>query len=296
MIASDRPRRSALYFPANNAKAVAKARTLPADVVILDLEDSVAPEMKVQAREAALAAVKEGGYGHREVVVRANGLDTEWGLDDLVALAGSGADAVLVPKVSSPEDIFACQAALEAAPENLALWAMIETCASIPQLPAIAATAATTRLSTWVMGVNDLAKEMRATQTPERTAFLPVLTMAVIAARAHGLVILDSVCNEFRDLDAFSMEAAQGELLGFDGKSLIHPDQIEPCNAAFSPSTEALRWANAIIEAFEQPEAIGKGVLRVEGKMVERLHLVDAKRITRFAETIALSAQTQSGI
>jgi citrate lyase subunit beta / citryl-CoA lyase len=286
MSTQNRPRRSALYFPATNAKAIAKARSLPTDIVIIDLEDSVAPELKVEARAAALAAVKEGGFGMREVAIRANGLDTEWGMDDLAAIATSGADAVLVPKISS---LAACQAALAAAPPSMQLWAMIETCRCIPQLNAIAAMAATTRLSLWVMGVNDLAKEMRARLTPERTPFLPVLTLAVAAARAHGVAILDGVCNEFRDIDAFKAEAAQGVLFGFDGKSLIHPDQIVPCNEAFSPSEEELRWARVVIEAFQQPEAQGKGAIKVEGKMVELLHMHQAKQLVAVADMIAAS-------
>jgi citrate lyase subunit beta/citryl-CoA lyase len=290
MTTQNRPRRSALYFPATNAKAIAKARSLPADIVILDLEDSVAPELKIEARAAALAAVKEGGFGSREVAIRANGLDTEWGLDDLVAIATSGADAVLVPKISSPEDIEACQVALTAAPKAMQLWAMIETCSCIPKLDAIAAMAQTTRLSLWVMGVNDLAKEMRARLTPERTPFLPVLTLAVAAARAHGVAILDGVCNEFRNVDAFRAEADQGVLFGFDGKSLIHPDQIVPCNEAFSPSEEELSWARKVIEAFKQPEAAGKGAIKVEGKMVELLHLYQAKQLVSIADMIAASA------
>jgi citrate lyase subunit beta/citryl-CoA lyase len=287
MTPKDRPRRSALYFPATNAKAIAKARTLPTDVVIIDLEDSVAPEMKLDARAAALAAVREGGFGTREVVIRANALDTPWGMDDLAAIAGSGADAVLVPKISSPDDIAACQAALSAAPASMQLWAMIETCTCIPNLNAIAAMAATTRLSLWVMGVNDLAKEMRARLSPERTPFLPILSLAVAAARAHGVAILDGVCNEFRDIDAFRAEADQGVLFGFDGKSLIHPDQIGPCNEAFSPGEEELRWSRTVIEAFKQPEAAGKGAIKVEGKMVELLHLYQAKQLVALADMIA---------
>jgi citrate lyase subunit beta/citryl-CoA lyase len=287
MPAPDRPRRSALYFPATNAKAIAKGRTVPADVVILDLEDSVAPELKLEAREAALAAVREGGFGNREVVIRANGLDTEWGLDDLAAIAGSGADAVLVPKISSPVDIQTCQTALSGAPAALQLWAMIETCAAIPRLNDIAAMAASTRLSVWVMGVNDLAKEMRARLTPERTPFLPLLTLAVAAARAHGIAILDGVCNEFRDMESFRAEAAQGVLFGFDGKSLIHPDQIAPCNAEFSPSQDELNWARTVVEAFARPDASGKGAIRVEGKMVELLHLSQSKQLIAIAEKIA---------
>lgn len=281
-----RPRRSALYLPASNAKAIAKARTLPCDVVILDLEDAVAPELKAEAREAAVAAVREGGFGKREVVIRANGIDTEWGAADLAAVAGSGADAVLVPKVSGAGDIDRYQAALASAPADMQLWTMIETCASIFALEQIAARAVDTRLALWVLGTNDLAKEMRARLTPERTPFLPILTLAVAAARAHGLTILDGVCNEFRDLAAFRAEAEQGLLYGFDGKSLIHPDQIAPTNDVFSPSADELAWANTIIAAFTLPENAGKGAIRVEGKMVELLHLDQAKRLVAMAEMI----------
>lgn len=282
-----RPRRSALYLPASNAKAIAKARTLPCDAVILDLEDAVAPELKAEAREAAVAAVREGGFGNREVAIRANGIDTEWGAADLAAIAGSGADAVLVPKVSGPADIDRYQAALASAPETMQLWAMIETCASVFALEPIAARAADTRLSLWVLGTNDLAKEMRARLTPERTPFLPILSLAVAAARAHGLTVLDGVCNEFRDLAAFRAEAEQGLLYGFDGKSLIHPDQIAPTNEVFSPSPEELAWANTVIAAFAVPQNAGKGAIRVEGKMVELLHLDQAKRLVAVAEMIA---------
>ena len=285
--ASDRPRRSALYLPASNAKAIAKARTLPCDVVILDLEDAVAPEMKAQARAAAVAAVLEGDFGNREVAIRVNGLDTEWGADDLAAVAAATADAVLVPKVSSARDIGRYQDALAQAPATMQLWAMIETCEAVLNLDAIAASAASTRLSLWIMGTNDLAKEMRAQLTPCRTPFLPFLSTAVAAARAHRLAILDGVCNEFRDLDAFEAEARQGLMFGFDGKSLIHPAQIAPCNAVFSPSEADLAWAQAVIEAFEQPENQGKGAIRVDGRMTELLHLEQAKRLIAIAERIA---------
>lgn len=285
----NRPRRSALYLPASNAKAIAKARTLPADVVILDLEDAVAPEAKDEARLTAVSAVNEGGWGNREVAIRANGMDTPWGAADMAAIAGSGADAVLVPKVSSVDDIMACQAALSAAPTSMRLWAMIETCAVIPRQWDVAALAATTRLSLFVMGVNDLAKEMRAQLTPERTPFLPFLSSAVAAARAHGVTVLDGVCNEFRDLALFEAEARQGLLFGFDGKSLIRPAQIDPCNAVFSPSEEDLAWARAVIEAFALPESQGKGAIRVEGKMAELLHLDQARRLVAVAERIASS-------
>jgi len=285
--AIDRPRRSALYLPASNAKAIAKARTLPCDVVILDLEDAVSPEAKDEARAAAIAAVAEGGFGHREVAIRANGIDTEWGAADLAAIAGSKADAVLVPKVNGPADIDRYQEALSAAPAAMQLWAMIETCASVFALEPIAAKARSTRLSLWIMGTNDLAKEMRAQLTAERTPFLPFLSMAVAAARAHGVSVLDGVCNEFRDLDAFEAEARQGLLFGFDGKSLIHPAQIEPTNAVFSPSETDLAWAATVIEAFEQPENQGKGAIKIDGKMTELLHLEQARRLVAVAQRIA---------
>lgn len=293
MTPSDRPRRSALYLPASNAKAIAKARTLPADIVILDLEDAVAPEAKEAARAAAIAAVNEGGFGDREVAIRANGMNTPWGADDVAAIAQSAADAMLVPKVSTTGDIEHYQAALSLAPPAMRLWAMIETCASIPNLGAIAALARDTRLSLFVMGVNDLAKEMRARLTPERTPFLPFLSLTVAAARAHGVAILDGVCNEFRDLDVFRAEAAQGLLFGFDGKSLIHPDQIAPCNAVFSPDEAELAWARAVIDAFALPENAGKGAIRVDGKMAELLHLDDARRLLAVAARIAQAEKGQ---
>lgn len=285
-----RPRRSALYMPASNAKAVAKARSLMCDTVILDLEDSVAPDRKEEARAAAVAAVREGGFGHREVVIRINALDTPWGKSDLAAAAQSGADAILVPKVNGPEDIHACEAALSGAPPALRLWAMVETCACVFRLPEIAALGRTTRLSLFVMGVNDLAKEMRARLTPERTPFLPFLSMAVAAARAHGLSVLDGVCNEFRDLAVFAAEAEQGQIFGFDGKTLIHPDQIAPCNIVFSPGADEIAWANAVIAAFARPENQGKGATQVEGKMAELLHLEQATRLMAVAAAIAAQA------
>jgi len=290
MSETGRPRRSALYLPASNAKAIAKARTLPADIVILDLEDAVAPEAKEAAREAAVAAVREGGFGNREVAIRVNGLDTQWGQDDLAAVAQSGADAILVPKIYGPADIDQYHAALAAAPAATQLWAMIETCACVSQLDAIAAKARTTRLSLFVMGTNDLAKEMRARLTPERTPFLPFLSMTVAVARAHGVALLDGVCNEFRDLDIFRAEAEQGLLFGFDGKSLIHPDQIAPCNEVFSPSADELAWAQAVIDAFALPENAGRGAIRVEGKMAELLHLEQASRLIAVAARIAANS------
>jgi citrate lyase subunit beta/citryl-CoA lyase len=279
-----RLRRSALYLPASNARAIEKARGLAADVVILDLEDAVAPDAKQAAREAALAAVAQGGFAAREVVVRANGLDTPWGADDLAAVAASQADVVLVPKVGTADDIARYDAALAGAPARMRLWAMIETCRAIANLDAIAAMAANTRLSLWVMGTNDLAKEMRAQITPDRQVFQPILSLAVCAARAHGVAILDGVCNEFRDLDVFRAEASQGARFGFDGKSLIHPAQIAPSNEVFSPSAEEIAWARAVIAGFALPENRRKGVISVDGKMAELLHLEDAGRVLAMAQ------------
>lgn len=285
-----RPRRSALYLPASNARAIAKARTLPCDVVILDLEDAVAPESKAEAREAALCAIADGGFGHREVAVRVNGLDTPWGADDLSALACSQVDAILVPKVSSAQDIARYEAALEGAHAKMQLWAMIETCASVFHLEQIAQMARTTRLSLWILGTNDLAKEMHAQLTPCRTPFLPFLSMAVAAARLGDISILDGVCNEFRDLAAFESEARQGLMFGFDGKSLIHPAQIEPCNDVFSPGEAELERAHAIIAAFALPENQGKGAIKVDGKMTELLHLEQARQLVSMAEQISAMA------
>lgn len=285
-----RPRRSALYMPASNAKAVEKARTLDADVIILDLEDAVAPEMKEAAREAAVAAVKAGGFGGREVVIRVNGLDTPWGADDLKAAALAGPDAVLAPKVNDAADVRAYDAALAAAPAATRLWTMIETGKAAFHLWEIAAARQTTRLSAWVMGVNDFAKEMRARQTPGREPFLPLLTLSVAAARAHGLTILDGVHNDIDNLDALEAVCAQGVDFGFDGKTLIHPKHLEICNRVFSPTAEEIAWSQAVIAAFAAPENAGKGALRVEGKMAERLHLAQAEQLVAVAAAIAAKA------
>lgn len=285
-----RPRRSALYMPASNAKAVEKARTLDADVIILDLEDAVAPEMKPAAREAAVAAVLAGGFGAREVVIRVNGLDTPWGADDLRAAAEAGPDAVLVPKIDDADDVRLYDQRLTSAPPHTRLWTMIETAKAAFHLWEIAGAAHGTRLSAWVMGVNDFAKEMRARQTADRAPFLPLLTLSVAAARAHGLVILDGVHNDIEDLDALAAVCAQGADFGFDGKTLIHPKHLDICNRTFSPSPEDIAWSRAVIDAFNAPENDGKGALRVDGKMAERLHLEQARRLVAVAEAISARA------
>ncbi len=274
-----RPRRSALYVPASNARAIDKARQLPCDTVILDLEDAVAPEAKPAARDAAVAAIRAGGFGPREVVLRVNAIDTEWGVADLVAAQGSGAGAVLVPKIRSATDVLNYDAALGDAPPTLRLWAMIETAISVFRLEEIAAAAAQTRLDCLVLGTNDLAKELRMSLDAQRAPLAAVLGLTVAAARAHELAVLDGVYNAFDDAEGFAAQCRQGADWGFDGKTLIHPRQVEPCNAAFSPSAAELARARRIVEAFAQPGNAGRGALNVDGTMVERLHLAQAERL-----------------
>lgn len=279
-----RPRRSALYLPASNARAIEKARDLPCDVVILDLEDAVAPDAKLEARAGAVAAVGTGGFGNREVVIRANGLDTPWGAEDLSAAAGARAHAVLVPKLSAPEDLVPIRAALG---EGLPIWAMIETCAAVFRLDALGAESRRLGVEAWVIGSNDLAKEMRCEPGVGREPLQAALSLALMAARAHGLAILDGVYNEIADTEGLVRQCAQGAAFGFDGKTLIHPSQIEAANAAFAPDPAAVAWARTVVAAFEQPENTGKGVLKVDGRMVERLHYEQARRALDVAEAIA---------
>ncbi|HEU4961936.1 MAG TPA: CoA ester lyase [Sphingomonas sp.] len=278
MTDSIHPMRSALFLPASNPRAIEKARGLATDVVILDLEDAVAPEAKVEARDAAVAAVNAGGFAATTLAVRVNALDTEWGSGDLAAVAASRANAVLVPKVATAGDVELYHAELAVAPPAMRLWAMIETCRAVSQLQEIADMATRTRLAAVVVGTNDLALELRARPAADRVGLMPYLALVVAAARAAGIGVLDGVCNDFADLDRFAAECAQGRALGFDGKSLIHPAQIAPCNAAFGPSSEEVTRARAIVAAFADPENAGKGVIRVEGRMVERLHLHEAER------------------
>lgn len=287
MSVADRPRRSALYMPASNAKAIEKARSLPCDVVILDLEDAVAPEAKETARAQAVEAVKAGGFGRREVVIRCNGLGTPWGAEDLAAAAAAGPDAILVPKVNDAADVARYDAAVAGAPQATRLWAMIETCLSVFRLDEIAAASKSSRLSGWVMGTNDLAKEMRARQTPDRAPFHAALGLSVAAARAYGLVILDGVYNGIDDDAGFEAICEQGVDFGFDGKTLIHPKQVDICNRVFSPTEAEVVWARAVIAAFDLPENAGKGAIRVEGKMAELLHRAQAVRLVAVADAIA---------
>lgn len=285
-----RPRRSALYMPGSNARALEKAKSLDADVLLLDLEDAVAPDVKEEARGQVYEAVHAGGFGHREVVVRVNGLDTPWGEEDLKAAAACRPAAVLVPKVSAPEDLGRIGARLDAlgAPHSVKVWAMIETPAAILSVASIAAAARDplTRLACFVMGTNDLAKETRARLTPGRPAMIPWLMQALAAARAEGLDILDGVYNALDDAEGFAAECAQGRDLGFDGKTLIHPKQLEAANRVFAPDPGEVERARTIIAAFEAPENATKGAISLDGRMVERLHAEMAKRTVALAEAI----------
>jgi len=264
--------RSALFLPASNPRAIEKARTLDCDVAILDLEDAVAPEMKADARAAAIEAVRSGGFGPR-LGVRINGLDTEWGAADLQALSDAGATLVVAPKV---DDADAARAVAAALPSGAVLWAMIETPRALLNLNAIAGVAG---LEGLMLGVNDLAVGLRTGPSQDREPLQPWLAATVAAARAHGLLAIDGVYNVFTDTEGFAAECAQGRLYGFDGKSLIHPSQIAPANAAFSPSDAEIVRARAVVAAFAAPEARDKGAIRVDGQMVERLHLSVAERV-----------------
>jgi citrate lyase subunit beta/citryl-CoA lyase len=278
-------------MPGANERALEKAKSLSADALILDLEDSVAPEAKPAARERVIAAVKSGGYGRRELIIRVNAIETPWGADDLKAAAAAGPDAILVPKVSRPGDMVSAAKLLKAygAPAHTRLWAMMETPLAILNARDIAGVAgdADSRFSCLVLGTNDLLKESRARALGDRFAIIPWLAASVLAARAFGLDVIDGVFNDFRDEMGFRAECEQGRTLGMDGKTLIHPSQVEPCNQIFSPSDEEVSWSRQVIRAFAQPEHKGKGVITVEGRMVERLHLVMAERVVAIWEAIA---------
>ena len=289
-----RPRRSVLYMPGSNARALEKAKTLAADGVILDLEDSVAPDTKEAAREQVCAAAKAGGFGSREVFIRVNGVDTPWHADDLAAAAAAAPDAILVPKVQSPETLERIGRRLldMGADHKTRVWAMIETPLAIFNILAIAAQAhdSESRLTGFVMGTNDLAKDTRARLVPGRAPMLSWLSTCVAAARIYGIDILDGVYNDLANSDGFQTECAQGVEFGFDGKTLIHPNQIAPCNTAFSPSAEEVAQARKMIAAFDLPENKGKGVVSIDGRMVERLHAEMARRTVAIAEAIEARA------
>ncbi len=284
-----RPRRSVLYMPGSNQKALAKAATLPADALILDLEDSVAPDAKEAARAQVVVAARHD-FGGREVVIRVNGPHTPWGREDLIAAAGAGPDAILLPKVDGPGAIMLAARVLResGAPEKTRLWAMMETPNAILNAGQIAAVAAdsASRLAVLVMGLNDLAKETRARLTPGRPTMLAWVANCIVAARAHNVDIIDGVYNDIRDLDGFRAECLQGRDMGLDGKTLIHPSQIDICNEVFAPSAQEVENARAIIDAYALPENAGKGVIQLNGKMVELLHADMARRTLAIAEGI----------
>ena len=291
-----RPRRSVLYMPASNSRALEKARELRADGLILDLEDAVAPEAKAQARDAVVKALNQG-FGDREVLVRINGLDTRWWVDDIDAAASARPDAVLVPKVSSPRQLQDLAARLVdmGTDPHVRVWAMMETPLAVLNVRDVAAAAldSETRLAGFVMGTNDLAKDTRARLVPGRAPMVPWLMNCVAAARAYGLDILDGVYNDLDNADGFAEECRQARDLGFDGKTLIHPRQIEPCNEAFSPTPEEIEAARKIIAAFDLPENENKAVIQIDGRMVERLHAEMARRTVAIADAIAKSKQQQ---
>ncbi|HET6663255.1 MAG TPA: CoA ester lyase [Acidimicrobiales bacterium] len=282
-----RPRRSVLYMPGANERALEKAKGLAADAIIFDLEDAVAPDAKGEARERVCAAVTSGEYGNRELTIRVNGLDTTWHADDLRAAAEAGPAAVVVPKVGSVADVAAIEKGLEAggAPDHTAIWAMVET--PIAMLHAEEIAASSDRLTVLVMGTNDLAKELHAEHVPGRQPLLTGLGLCLLAARATGKVILDGVYNDIADAEGFEAECLQGRQLGFDGKTLIHPSQLEPANRVWAPAPEAVDEARALIATFEAGIAEGKGVVTHNGRMIENLHVDNAHRLIALADAIA---------
>lgn len=282
-----RPRRSVLFVPGSNRRALVKARSLPADALIFDLEDAVAPAAKQQARATIAEAVAASCYGGRELVLRVNPLETPWGEADLGAAAQLPLDAVLLPKIESGDQVRRAHSLLTAAgaPAALAIWCMIETPRGILEAPAIAA--ASPRLAALVAGTSDLTRDLHARHTGDRAPLATALGLVLLAARAHGLAALDGVhLDLFDDDDGFATTCRHGRELGFDGKTLIHPKQIAPANAAFGPSLEEIAWARRIIAAHAEAEARGEGVVLVDGRLVENLHVADARRIVAIGEAI----------
>jgi citrate lyase subunit beta/citryl-CoA lyase len=281
-----RPRRSVLYMPSSNQRALDKAKDIAADALIFDLEDAVAPDAKADARANAVAAAQSGAYGRREITIRANGLDTPWGADDLAAIATSGAAAVVIPKVGSAAhlDEVSDRLAAAGAPDGLAIWAMVETPTAILDIRQIAGHP---RVDVLVMGTNDLAKELRTGRAPDRAPLLPHLATALLGAREAGRTIIDGVYNDVRDPEGFLAEARQGKLLGFDGKTLVHPSQVDPANEVWAPSAEEIDDATRVIEAFAAATAEGRGVVTVDGRMIENLHVDNARRVLAVAAAIS---------
>ena len=287
MTADLRPRRSVLYMPGANERALEKAKGIAADALILDLEDAVAPDAKAEARDRVCAAVRSGEYGTKELIIRINGLGTQWHADDIAAAAAAGPAAVLVPKVNSADEVRHLVAELEdaGAPEHTKLWAMLET----PQamFSAVDIVTASPRLTVLVMGTNDLAKELHATHVPGRAPLQFGLQTCLMAARFGDKVILDGVFNDITDEVGFAAECLQGRQFGFDGKTLIHPSQVEPCNNAFAPTSDEIDHSRRVIAAFEEAEAEGRGVVTVDGRMIENLHVDNARRILAVADAIS---------
>lgn len=281
-----RPRRSCLYMPGANTRALEKAQSLPADMLVFDLEDAVAPEAKGEARAAIVAAVNARAYGHREVLVRINALESEWGRADMDAVLATSPDGIVLPKVSTAAQVRAADQLLKAVGSRAGLWAMIETPLAVLNIKEIAAAAQETSLTGLVVGTNDLAKELNAVTDAGRSAFQVHLALTLAAARAYGLIAIDGVYNDFRDPVGLEAECVQGRALGFDGKSLIHPAQLEVANRVFAPEPGAIAEAEAIIAAFALEENRGKGVIRVNGKMVELLHLDQARQLIAVARRI----------
>jgi citrate lyase subunit beta/citryl-CoA lyase len=281
-----RPRRSVLYMPGSNVRALEKAKSLPADGLILDLEDAVAPDAKEIARKQVCDAVKGGGYGMREIIIRVNGLATPWGYGDIAAAARTGADAILLPKVESADAIRHMEAILKAngAPESMAIWAMMETPRSVLESQHIAESSP--RMTCLVMGTSDLAKELDCAHTRERLPFITSLSLCMLAARAAGLAIIDGVYLDLKDESGFEFACRQGAELGFDGKTLIHPNQIAACNRVFTPKTEDVEWSRKIIAAHAAAAERGEGVAVVDGKLIENLHVESAQRLVKMAEAI----------
>jgi citrate lyase subunit beta/citryl-CoA lyase len=286
-----RPRRSPLFMPGSNARALEKARNLPADVIILDLEDSVAPDAKGLARDQIAQAIAAKGFGKREVWVRTNSLDSAWWVDDSAMAGQAKPDGILVPKVSSVEDLQAIGDRLVAihADPSIKVWAMIETARAVLDADKLAGASRDpkTRLAGFVFGPNDIARETRILMRPGRAAMIPMMTHCILATRAYGLEIFDGPYSDFSNVDGFGQECTQGRDLGFDGKTLIHPGQVEACNAIFTPPDEEIAQARKIIAAFEQPENAARGAIRLDGQMVERLHADMARRTIAIADAIA---------
>lgn len=282
-----RPRRSALYLPGNKSRALEKGRTLPADVLILDLEDAVGPDAKAESRTTVCEAVSSGSFRPREVVVRINGLDTDWHHDDLAAVACSPADGVLVPKIETAQQVQQLVGAMDAlgAAESLQLWVMVETPRAFLRIEEIAS--ASDRLAALVVGTNDLVNELHGLHVPGRGPVVPALSLAVLGARAAGKAVLDGVFNDITDEDGFAAEARQGREMGFDGKTLIHPSQITPANDTFGPSEKELVHARKVVSAYEEAQAAGRSVTTVDGRMIENLHVRDAQRILALADLIS---------